>query len=482
MSDLKSVLTDSFTKKLKERARKKGELDTRVSGLSEAAAETAAELFLETAPTSKLKANGEIEEQYIHYKIPDENGDYRLTKSNIRLGGLIGLGGQHAVFRGYIDDFDELRLPPFYIHLRKHQILSDNGGGTVDDLRSEFTLEAQEELEYLLSRKKGAAGAKIIKNTIIHDLKSKFRDGNIAVRVPLRRESDLEDNLNRATALDGLVHDNLLFSAGRYDNEEGRSIQLVQYVDSLIEPLEVYKTVSSKDIAKLLMGSLQGLKVIDDLGLAHRDIKPDNIMLAKGKRKITPIVSDFDIVRIVKRSHGPSMTQTQGNMFKGTPRYATPQHVHTPDKLDVRADIIDLGLTGYLWWTGYHAIYENVEWRKDIEELRRAKVINEALERDSPPVFPTYIATRAPYQLKGKLSRGRKREMKNFEESLELALAKMMTTDLTQVYQKPQEAINHLKRLLDGYKLDISPTIRSINYGGSRSDIDNGKKRKRYTN
>lgn len=79
------------------------------------------------------------------------------------------------------------------------------------------------------------------------------------------------------------------------------------------------------------------LAYLAERGIVHRDVKPDNVMLAEGD-VTRPILVDFGIARTL---HGEALTRT-GAML-GTPRYMAPEQIRAPTKVDGRADVFSLG-------------------------------------------------------------------------------------------------------------------------------------------
>jgi serine/threonine-protein kinase len=90
------------------------------------------------------------------------------------------------------------------------------------------------------------------------------------------------------------------------------------------------------------------LQRASELGIIHRDIKPDNILLTrKGEAK----VADFGLSRIFAEDRvSPSLTQSHITM--GTPLYMSPEQAENKN-VDPRSDIYSFGVTCYHMLAGH---------------------------------------------------------------------------------------------------------------------------------
>ena len=94
-----------------------------------------------------------------------------------------------------------------------------------------------------------------------------------------------------------------------------------------------------------------GLQHAHEKGLVHRDIKPNNLILAKeGKRHIVKIL-DFGLAKATSEKQAEGSLTRTGQML-GTPDYVAPEQMLDAQKADIRADIYSLGCTLYYLLAG----------------------------------------------------------------------------------------------------------------------------------
>jgi len=129
---------------------------------------------------------------------------------------------------------------------------------------------------------------------------------------------------------------------------------------------------SSAEVIELILPVLEGLQILTEAGLVHRDVKPDNILFFQG----TPCLGDISLLGV----DAPVVTR------RGTPGYATPSWYlgGHPDMYGVAATLYSLltgnepdkmGRSAFLWPPQGEASLstgERDEWKRLHGVIRRA--------------------------------------------------------------------------------------------------------------
>ena len=113
-------------------------------------------------------------------------------------------------------------------------------------------------------------------------------------------------------------------------------------------PLSVRETVT------ILKDVVRALAFAHGRGIIHRDIKPDNVLLAAG----AAVVTDFGVAKALSasrqqqgvRTSAPTMTGVGTSL--GTPAYMAPEQAAADPSTDHRADLYALGIVAYEMLTG----------------------------------------------------------------------------------------------------------------------------------
>ena len=126
--------------------------------------------------------------------------------------------------------------------------------------------------------------------------------------------------------------------------KEGRTALLEEYIqgDTLSEILE--GGLLSVHQAKQIAGQLcQALWVLHSMGIVHRDVKPDNVII----RGNEAVLIDFDASRVYKNEI------QEDTQILGTTGFAAPEQ-YGLSQSDGRADIYALGVLLNIMLTGEH--------------------------------------------------------------------------------------------------------------------------------
>lgn len=121
---------------------------------------------------------------------------------------------------------------------------------------------------------------------------------------------------------------------------------VMEYVDggTLAQLIRRQGALAPEQAIPLIVQMLQALEAAHKIGIIHRDIKPQNILLAADN---SVRMTDFGIAKI-----GRVDKLTQPGQMIGTPQYMSPEQIHGRSDLDHRSDIYSLGMTIYEMLTG----------------------------------------------------------------------------------------------------------------------------------
>ena len=210
------------------------------------------------------------------------------------------------------------------------------------------------------------------------------------------------------------------------NEEEGTHFITMEYVTG--EDLKSYirkkGKISEEDAISIAKQICEGLSEAHELGVIHRDLKPQNVMIdEKGRVKIM----DFGIARSVE---APGVTQT--GIMIGTPDYISPEQAEG-EEADQRSDIYALGVILYEMVTG------SVPFKGDT-------ALSVALKHKAQ-------LPKEPRKLNPEVS-----------EQLSRLILICMEKDRERRYQKAEELLADLKNIEEGFPLGtkIRPRRKTI--------------------
>lgn len=239
----------------------------------------------------------------------------------------------------------------------------------------------------------------------------------------LAQKTVIERFKREARSAAELDHPNVV-AAFDLGEEQGLYYFTMEYVDgpTVGRTMRKRKRIPEPDAIRVALDVVAALEHASHIGLVHRDVKPDNIMVTRaGKVKLC----DFGLSKPLQYD-GPALTAP--GLRVGTPSYMAPEQIQSTI-LDSRSDIYSLGATVFHLVTGQRPFP-----RKSSFEVMAAHV------KDPLP---------HPRSLNPKLSEG-----------FCAVIFKMMTKDLDDRYQTFKELSTDLKLLqaeLDPVHAPIMP-------------------------
>src|SRR5262245_35061928 len=142
-----------------------------------------------------------------------------------------------------------------------------------------------------------------------------------------------------------------------FDREEDNSLYIAMELSpgrSLADVLRAEGPLDSKRVLRILVDLCDSLAEAHALGVVHRDLKPDNILIEQrqGGREFAKL-SDFGLAKLLPaNTHLSAPGQAIGAIEFSSPE----QLLH--HRMDTRSDLYGLGLLAYLLITGKHPFHE----------------------------------------------------------------------------------------------------------------------------
>jgi serine/threonine-protein kinase len=158
-----------------------------------------------------------------------------------------------------------------------------------------------------------------------------------------------------------LSHPNIIrtIDFGHWDGRLYLAMELLagQSLAHLLDanPRENGARLTVKRTIDIMRPVLDALDYAHGLGVVHRDLKPDNIMVVPARglfaRESVKLL-DFGIARLEDDVQEPGRKLTQVGMVLGTPGYMSPEQA-AGERADVRSDIYACGVIVYELLAGY---------------------------------------------------------------------------------------------------------------------------------
>jgi hypothetical protein len=195
-----------------------------------------------------------------------------------------------------------------------------------------------------------------------HHTEDRRKRAAVKVLVPIAGEmkADRVDRIGRfqreAEAMRRLVHQNIVQLYDFARERDGSLYLAMEYLQgpTLAKILKERGQLPESEAIELLLPVLSAIEAAHKVGVIHRDLKPDNIVLATvtdGKKEVERVkVVDFGVARL----KDDSVTDT--GQALGTPVYMAPEQAQGSD-IDERVDIYGAGTVLYELLDRARAVY-----------------------------------------------------------------------------------------------------------------------------
>ncbi len=135
------------------------------------------------------------------------------------------------------------------------------------------------------------------------------------------------------------------------EGPEGLTYFVMAYVDG--EPLGARLKrrgrLPAEEARRILIETADALGAAHAVGIVHRDVKPDNILLEGSRGRV--MVTDFGIAKALTSTSGAGPLTATGAAL-GTPHYMSPEQAAGERDIDGRSDLYSLGVVAYQMLTG----------------------------------------------------------------------------------------------------------------------------------
>jgi len=177
---------------------------------------------------------------------------------------------------------------------------------------------------------------------------AKWRSHDVAVKA-LRCMPEIDKQIKQlqleANLTIGLHHPNIVRLYGT-TRMSGNRFGIVMEKAELGSLDKCLMSLELETAAKIALGVIDGLEYVHSKKVAHRDLKPQNILLFGSQ--LIPKISDFGVSKVIQ-------TIITNSAMVGTPKYAAPELLEPGLKYGCSADIFSLAVILYEMFSGQPA-------------------------------------------------------------------------------------------------------------------------------
>jgi serine/threonine protein kinase len=190
------------------------------------------------------------------------------------------------------------------------------------------------------------------------------------IRPPYSNDSAVVQRFeNEAGAAGRLDHENIVKIYDCRSTVDGRVYVAMEYVEgaTLKTYMSEHGPLPLPTVVEIIGQACSGLEAAHRAGVVHRDIKPDNIMLAQRENGVAVKILDFGIARLADLDNA----LTSSGVVMGSAAYMSPEQADgmTGDNIDARADVYSLAMVAYEMLTGV-APFKSASWTEAVHRQK----------------------------------------------------------------------------------------------------------------
>jgi len=174
----------------------------------------------------------------------------------------------------------------------------------------------------------------------------------------VRRHPDLQKRLIQEAQLQSAVdHPNVVRVFDLLEVKDSPALLMELIQGPALHPWLAEHTPDIDTVLEVFEAMVEGVAAAHALGLVHRDLKPDNVLLVQRDGGWHPKIADFGLAKMTRGDSDLGLSRT--GVALGTPQYMAPEQIRDAKRVDARADIFALGCLLYLLVCGRGAFQRN---------------------------------------------------------------------------------------------------------------------------
>jgi serine/threonine-protein kinase len=200
--------------------------------------------------------------------------------------------------------------------------------------------------EYVIEKKIGEGGM-----GAVYGARHPVIGKRAAIKVIKRELSSSAEGVDRfvreAQAVNQIGHPNIVDVFGFGTLSDGRSFFVMEWLEGESLRERMQRPLAFGQTLEVLESIATALQAAHEAGVVHRDLKPDNVFLARVKGATAPHVKllDFGLAKLGGSNEG-GFNHTRTGVVMGTPLYLSPEQAKGA-KVDAATDIYSLGAMAY---------------------------------------------------------------------------------------------------------------------------------------